>query len=235
MQRGAALAGILFFTHLISSMVIAADLDLLTRKEWKAQEVKAPRNPPIKTGKVGEKHYVKAENVMTARAPTKYLTVHHRGVKGNPSVPFDQKLRRFQIFSWGPDYWIGETQIFLGDLPYHYVISYQGTIAEGRELNWSAWSNTNYVVPAGETPAAAITKHITVVLEGNFQEEQPTPEQLKALEQLLYQLAVEHKVPLANITYHADVVAKGKTTCPGANMIKKMPDVIGALEKRGLQ
>ena len=172
---------------------------------------------------------------MTPRAPALYLTVHHRGIKGDPNVPIERKLRRFQQFSMGPDYWIGKTQIFLGDIPYHCFISYTGQVAEGRELKWSAWSNTNYVVPEENTPAVAITKHITVVLEGNFQEEEPTPEQLAALEQLLYQLAVEHQIPLAHISYHAKVVAPGKTTCPGSNMIQRMPDVIADLQKRGLK
>ena len=213
----------------------AQAVDIITREEWQAQPAKEKRNPLIKTGKISANQFVKAENVMTRRAPAKYLTVHHRGVKGDSKILFDQKLRRFQTFSWGPDYVIGNTRIFLGDIPYHYVISYRGEIAEGRELKWSAWSNTNYILPEGETPAVAITKHITIMLEGNFQEEQPTAEQLKSLEALLYELARGHNVPVANISYHANVVAKGKTTCPGANMIKQMPGVLEGLKKRGLQ
>jgi hypothetical protein len=219
---------------LSSTQAAVGELNILTRNEWGAQKARAKRDPPIKTGKFEDKT-VKAENVMTPRAAALYLTVHHRGVKGDPNVPIEKKLSRFQEFSWGPDYMISNTQIFLGDIPYHYFISYEGQVAEGRELKWSAWSNTNYVIPEGETPEVAITKHVTVVLEGDLQQEQPTPEQLASLEELLYQLAIKHRIRRANILYHAKVVAPGKTICPGANMIKKMPVVIAALQERGLQ
>ena len=67
-------------------------------------------------------------------------------------------------------YWIGKQHIFLGDVPYHYYISAQGEVAQGRELKFTAFSNTIYKTP--------VATHITMVLEGNFENEAPTQQQL---------------------------------------------------------
>jgi hypothetical protein len=115
-------------------------------------------------------------------------------------------------------------KIFLGDIPYHFYISAQGEVAEGRKLTYAAYSNTVYKTP--------IENHITVVLEGNFEQETPTEAQLIALTDLLFTLAEKHKIPLANIGYHKMVA---KTACPGKNLIALWPKVIETLEKKGLQ
>ena len=110
--------------------------------------------------------------------------------------------------------------IILRDTPYHYLIDSTGQVAEGRELRFSAYSNTQYITP--------IEKHITVVLGGDFDKVNPTNNQIQSLVLLLTELAKVHDIRLKNIGYHRDVVKKEVrkdggvkygTDCPGKNLI----------------
>ena len=60
------------------------------------------------------------------------------------------------------------------DIPYHFYIAVDGKIADGRSIKFVGDTNTDYN-PTG---------HALVVLEGNFENEEPSPDQLKSLQAL---------------------------------------------------
>ena len=151
-----------------------------------------------------------------------YLTVHHTGTPAHLDKPTSNKIRRLQGLVQG-GYWIGKQHIFLGDVPYHYYISAQGEVAQGRELKFTAFSNTIYKNP--------VATHVTMVLEGNFENEAPTQQQLTALSDLLLDLAKKNSIKADNIRYHQQVA---ETSCPGKNLISLIPQIIQGLKQRGL-
>jgi len=219
--RRAVLAAGALATMVVLLAPTVADTPVIARKQWKAHAAIEQRVPPIKQGKFADRTVV-AENRLPARKSAVYLTVHHTGSPARPNVATEQKVLSLQKLVQG-GYWIAKKQIFLGDIPYHFYISTQGQVAEGRELKFAAYSNTVYATP--------IEQHITVVLEGNFEEQMPNAAQLAALTDLLYALARAHHVSLKNIGYHRKVA---QTTCPGKHMIAQMPMILEALRKRGL-
>jgi hypothetical protein len=210
---------------LFSTSCIAFAQEIISRQQWRAHAAIAKRQPPIQTGRIGDTITV-SENELIPRQKADYLTVHHTAVPARPGVKTAVKLREFQQ-QMQNGYWINtpslRKQIFLGDIPYHYYISAQGDVAEGRELEFAAYSNAQYRTP--------IANHITVTLEGNFQTQKPSEEQVSALIELLTMLAKEHAVPLNHISYHAAVA---QTDCPGQNLIQKWPDIVEALKSNGV-
>jgi N-acetyl-anhydromuramyl-L-alanine amidase AmpD len=56
---------------------------------------------------------------------------------------------------------------------------------------------------------------VLVVLEGNFEKEQPSTQQIRALNELSLWLAVTWKIPASKIKGHRDYAA---TACPGKKL-----------------
>src|SRR5262249_50222605 len=96
------------------------------------------------------------------------------------------------------------------DVPYHFYISVDGKIAEGRQIKFVSDTNTEY------DP----TQHATIVVEGNFENEQPSAVQQEALQALVAWLSLEYQVPVSRIKAHNDYA---KTACPGVNLKKMLP------------
>lgn len=198
---------------------------ILLRTEWKAKPAIENRTPQIKEVKTG-KHLVAAENSMPKRKTAIYLTVHHTGRSASKSELPDN-LKNFQelMFGYTINYGNGiKKEIHLGDIPYHYFIDRKGNIGEGRELKFAAYSNTIY-----ETP---IENHITVVLDGDFNEDKPSSNQIDSLTNLLEHLAVKYNISRSNIKVHSDVA---ETECPGKKLKAKMADIDKNLASRGVK
>lgn len=115
-----------------------------------------------------------------------------------------------------------------GDIGYHFIIDPYGNIYEGR-------AGGDYVI-GGHVYCNNIGT-IGVSLMGNFQEVEPTAEQITALGKLLPQLAALYELDLTatenfhgkslpNLVGHRQV---GATACPGENMFKLLPDILKAL------
>jgi hypothetical protein len=230
MRDGAMAPGLLRAAVAVSLLLSTscnaiAQQEIISRQQWRAHAAIAKRQPPIRTGRIGNTVTV-SENELIPRQKAEYLTVHHTAVPAEPGVETAAKLRAFQQ-QMQNGYWIAtpsfRKHVFLGDVPYHYYISVQGDVAEGRELKFAAYSNTQYRTP--------IVNHITVTLEGDFQTEKPSTEQISSLIELLTTLAKEHSVPLNHISYHAAVA---QTDCPGRNLIQKWPDIVEALKSNGV-
>lgn len=144
-----------------------------------------------------------------------FITIHHTGTNQRADILTSTKMRNLQAFSQREDKLAsGKTKPAWFDIPYHFYIAVDGRIAEGRELKYVGDTNTEYD-PAG---------HALVVLEGNFNKDQPNAAQVESLKQMVAWLARKHKVPGANIKGHSDYA---KTVCPGENLKKLLPELRG--------
>lgn len=170
--------------------------DILSRSAWKA-------NNPVGKGK---KHDLR------------FITIHHTATLQKKDVPIETKMRNLQAFSQRDDKLdTGKFKPAWFDVPYHYYISADGRIAEGRELKFAGDTNTEYD-PTG---------HALVVLEGSFNTEEPTPAQVESMKALVMWLADRYKISAADIKGHDDYA---KTGCPGKNLKKLLPDLRKSVE-----
>ncbi|MBK8008606.1 MAG: N-acetylmuramoyl-L-alanine amidase [Rhizobiales bacterium] len=145
------------------------------------------------------------------------IIVHHTAQRQNPKRNPAEKLRGLQALAIGAKMLDGRILPPWPDLPYHYYIGVDGTIGEGRDVNFAGDTNTKYDT----------TGHVQVVLEGNFEIDKPTPEQVVALKRVLVWQAARWKVPISKISVHRDHTS---TACPGRNMIAILPDILRELD-----
>jgi hypothetical protein len=106
------------------------------------------------------------------------------------------------------------------DIPYHYFIAHDGGIGEGRRLAYAGDTNTNYD-PAG---------HLLIVLEGNFEEEEPTVAQLESLRAIVLEHARRWAVPAERIQSHRDFA---DTLCPGENLYPYLAELCRLVAEHG--
>jgi hypothetical protein len=123
------------------------------------------------------------------------ITIHHFG--GATSATGTPRFRSAQ--SWHMD------GLGWGDIAYHYIVGKDGLVYEARPAPFAGDTSTNYD-PDG---------HLLVVVEGNFDEEQPTAAQLDALVHVVAWSSEEWEVSLDDVSAHRDHAA---TACPGANL-----------------
>lgn len=191
----------LCFSLLIASAPpeIPAKPDILTREQWGAK----PRLEGAKPHTIDR------------------ITIHHTGVKSNPARSLEEKLRGLQAFSQREDKLAsGRTKPAWPDIPYHYYISVDGRIGEGREWFFSGDTNTEYD-PTG---------HLLLVVEGEFDQEQPTPAQLASLEALTVYSAFKWRVPADRIEGHRDF--SKQTQCPGKALDAHLPKLREIVRRR---
>ena len=122
------------------------------------------------------------------------LTIHHAGDQTSSTGP--SRYRAWQAYHISRGW---------GDLAYHYIVGVDGTIYEGRDPRYAGATGTNYD-PSG---------HLLVVVEGNFDYDQPTPNQLDALTRILAWASIEFDASPSTITGHRD---HASTSCPGNNL-----------------
>ena len=147
--------------------------------------------------------------LMTPQTPHE-IVIHHTSIRQQPKLSLEQKLRGLQSFSQAPGSVNHRPKPAWGDVPYHFYIDTAGRIGEGRDVNYEGDTNTRY----------STANRIQIVLEGSFDKEQPTPEQLGSLDKLVTWLAAKYRVPSSKISGHNDHVA---TDCPGRNLKSYLP------------
>lgn len=148
----------------------------------------------------------------------RFITIHHTATAQKENVSIEQKMQNLQNFSQREDRLAsGKLKPVWFDVPYHFYIAVDGKIAEGRQIKFVGDTNTEYD-PTG---------HALVVLEGNFETEQPAKNQQQALQETVVWLASKYQVPIAEIKAHNDFAA---TACPGKNLKILLP---GLREKVG--
>lgn len=148
------------------------------------------------------------------------ITIHHTATPQKPERTLEQKMQGLQQFSQNEGkLGSGKVKPPWPDVPYHYYIDVHGRIAEGRSLGYVGDTNTEYN-PTG---------HALVVLEGNFENEQPSPEQLSSLHAMVTWLAARYKVAPDHIEAHNDFA---QTLCPGKNLKSHLPALRTAVSMR---
>lgn len=154
---------------------------------------------------------------MDAQHPVR-ITIHHTATPQRPSKSVETKLRALQAFSQSNAKLAdGRTKEAWADVPYHYYIDVSGRVAEGRQVSSVGDTNTNYD-PTG---------HIAVVVEGNFEIEQPSAAQRQALIELLQSLSDQHDIPMTGVGHHSNFAS---TLCPGTNLARELPGIVAAVK-----
>ncbi len=139
------------------------------------------------------------------------ITVHHTASPQKKGIALEKKMQNLQNFSQSKSRLAsGRDKPAWPDVPYHYYLAVDGQIAEGRDIKYVGDTNTSYD-PRG---------HALVVLEGNFENEKPSPRQLESLRELVIWLSANYEIPVSEIKAHNDYAA---TACPGANLKKALP------------
>lgn len=133
------------------------------------------------------------------------IVIHHTSVRQQPNVSLERKMQGLQSFSRVPGKVGNNPKPAWGDVPYHFYVDARGRVAEGRDVNFAGDSNTKY----------DLKDRIQVVLEGDFEREEPSAQQLAALQELLTMLSAKYKISPQRITGHNDHAA---TDCPGKNL-----------------
>jgi hypothetical protein len=139
-----------------------------------------------------------ADPALARKQAITHITLHHQGEPFPQGKDPVQYLRNLQTWSRGTKHWL--------DIPYHYIIDLDGSIYEGRKLEYAGDTNTEYD-PAG---------HALIEVVGNFEEVEPNAQQLDAVVDLMALLAAKYKVPVERIAGHKDYSAQ--TVCPGAHL-----------------
>jgi len=147
---------------------------------------------------------------MIRQVPTR-LTIHHTGTRQNFRRTIEAKMAGLQAFSQRDDSLdTGKKKPAWADVPYHYYIAVDGSVAEGREWRYAGDTNTEYD-PAG---------HLLVVVEGSFDTDTLTSAQRRALDALVPALARHFHIEPARLAGHRDFA---KTDCPGRNVYAELP------------
>lgn len=148
------------------------------------------------------------------------LTIHHTGVLSNKNRSLEDKLRGLQTYSQSEAKLDnGKTKPAWVDIPYHYYISIDGRIGEGRDWYFAGDTNTEYD-PTG---------HLLIVVEGEFGQEQPTAEELKSLWDLTTYCVWRWRLSSEAIESHRDY--SKQTDCPGDALYKLLPELRSHVKK----
>lgn len=143
------------------------------------------------------------------------LVVHHAGVVWKPGSDPVAKVKNLQ--TWG------QREKGWPDLPYHYLIAPDGRVFQGRPERFRPESNTRYDLDGV----------INVQLFGDFNQQQVTPEQSRALVETLAFLCLRHGISPSKISDHQQE-APGQTTCPGEHLHSIVRGPLRGWVRRGL-
>jgi hypothetical protein len=147
------------------------------------------------------------------------ITIHHTATRQDRARSLADKLCGLQAFSQRDDsLGDGRKKPAWADVPYHYYIAVDGTVGEARSLRYVGDSNTPYD-PTG---------HLLIVVEGNFEDEQLTEPQRRALESLVTSFARRFEVPAERLGAHKDYAS---TRCPGKNLYAEIPRLRELIDK----
>jgi hypothetical protein len=129
------------------------------------------------------------------------ITIHHEGTKFEKNDDAPKHIKNVQTWGMGKDRnWI--------DIPYHFLIDSNGNIYEGRNIFTVGETATEYD-PTG---------HLLITCMGNFEEQEVSDEQLKALVQLIAYCCDKYQISAGTIASHKDY--SNETVCPGKHLYK---------------
>ena len=153
------------------------------------------------------------------------LTIHHSGTPMRPDAAPAETLRALFDFSTSRDtLGNGHFKEPWADVPYHFYIAPDGTILEARDVAYEGDTNTRY----------DLSNQVLVVVEGNFEEEEPTAAQIASLLALSEALARQWGFGPTAVAGHRDR-APDQTVCPGDALEARFPEVRTAVARGARQ
>lgn len=152
------------------------------------------------------------DQVLLRRHVVHRLTLHHGGEDFPPGREVAQHLRNLQDWSRREKKW--------ADIPYHYIIDLQGRTYACRPLDFPGDTNTEYD-PTG---------HALVCLLGNYEVVSPSPEQVRAVQDVMALLCVQFGLEPESIASHKDYSAQ--TACPGRNLHARLEEIQAGVRRR---
>ncbi len=158
-----------------------------------------PRQPSQTITTVAQWGGISADTARAKRHVPTRITLHHQGETFPPNRDPQEYMRALQTWSRDDKKWI--------DIPYHYVIDLNGSVYEGRDINFAGDTNTAYD-PAG---------HALIEVVGNYQDIAPTQLQLDAVVRTMAMLAAKYNIAPERIAAHKDFA---ETECPGKNLYR---------------
>lgn len=138
------------------------------------------------------------------------MTLHHSAVVLNDNTEMAARLRQHQRMHQQERSWI--------DIAYHIAVDRDGQLYELRPVELEGDTATPYD-PKG---------HFLVLVEGNFEEQAVTEEQLNGAALAFAWAAQKYGIPTSTLRGHRDLTSA--TACPGANLEAFITS--GELERR---
>jgi len=126
------------------------------------------------------------------------LTIHHSGNTTNMHV------QREDVVADLNGILAAHLQQNYGDIGYHFIVDYAGRIWEGRSLAFE-----------GAHVSGMNKQNMGIVLLGNFEEQEPSSDQIDSLFQLVDSLQCRYALPHGSIYGHCDL---GQSVCPGKHL-----------------
>lgn len=185
-----------------------------TQPDATPSRIEEKPTPVSRVTRIAKPVRIKVQNrdTWSARAPRRgavikmtrpfRITVHNTADQpaieklGQQSPP--QYLRKIQNYCTDTLKW--------GDIGYHYLISFDGRIWEGRSMRYQGAHAGNNSLNRG---------NIGVALMGNFDKNRPSSRQLQSLQALLAALCSRHKISPDSIAGHQEL---RDTDCPGRHL-----------------
>ena len=192
---------------LLSLILLAFSCDSSTDTYPETQSIRSCQADPAIISRQEWNARVPAAD-MEPLIPIQFI-IHHSGVLQTPDVWIGDRMANIQNYHMD----------ILGfpDILYHYYIDVFGNIAEGREIQFEI---------NRELYNSSQTIHIT--LEGNFEIELMTPEQLESLDQLLCLLSDTFAIDPVEIYGHKDFYSA--TACPGNALYLEIENIMARVE-----
>ncbi len=178
---------------------VPAEQILITRQEWGAMNPAVSESGP---GEYGPYHPVaNPSGWLIYDQPLKdilnRIIIHHSAL---PLSDGPREIQRLHMEEKG-----------FADVGYHFLIDQAGLLYEGRSM-----------MVRGAHAYGANYASVGICLIGNFEEIQPTLEQMSTLQALLTSLASQY-TGIVEIAGHRDL--NSETLCPGANLYPLLPEL----------
>jgi len=170
--------GLLLFAIFHSIHCTPTTVQIHSRSEWNAAAPKAYKS----------------------HVPSK-ITIHHEGEIFDPNKQSSQQHIK-NIQTWG----MSDARNW-SDIPYHFLIDFDGNVFEGRNVFTAGETATEYN-PEG---------HLLITCFGNFEEQKVTEKQLKSLIELTAYCCTKYQINPSSIKAHRDYA---KTLCPGEDLYR---------------
>ena len=173
-------------------------LRLLKRQQWNARPVRTSSvNPMSRPFRITVHHTADQESLssISQSDPREYLKILQRHCQNN--------------LDWG-------------DLGYHFLISKDGRIWEGRPMKYQGAHAGNPTLNRG---------NIGIALIGNFDRTKPSTAQVRSLQNLLASLCDLYRIQPSKIFGHGDLKTTG---CPGRHLSSILRELVRKLENSNL-